>query len=427
MLSCWTLNFWIAYLFLRRGLRIGPAGAAAGSYLFAFASPRMANLIHQQLAPQFFLLLALLAICELLRGLDDEPRALRDWGWTALLSGSLALQLAGAVYPLFFFVLGSLAAAAVVLLRTDWRRIALRAVRRHAIPLVGCGLVASTAAAPLVLRYSETAGLVGVRGYALDKLPKLLSWCLMGKTNWLYGWLHDLGSLEWASMSPHHNGIGLAAAVAAAVGLWHCRRRPLVQLVVVGVGFLFLITLRFPGEWSLWGAVREVMPGATALRAVGRVGLMVLFPAAIGLGLLVDRISARRHWMWAVVVLALVATEQIHRPLSFDKRATEKRVAVLAEKVPDDAEAFLLVLTVKGRRYNPHNDAAWVALASGVPTINGRYGNNPRGWPLEELDGTSPALRAEIRRNLQLWIARHELDVERVAWVPGPPRPKRRF
>jgi hypothetical protein len=427
MLGCWTLNFWVAYLLFRRGLRLGPLGAAAGSYLFAFGSPRLANLIHQQLAPQFFLLLALLAACELARGLDDEPRSLRDWGWTALLSGSLVLQLASAIYPLLFFVLGSLAVVVAVLLRSDWRRGALRAMRRYATPLLGCGVLALAVATPLLLRYGETAGLVGMRGYSFAKLPRLLSWWLMGKTSWLYGWLHELPSLEWASMSPHHNGIGVAASVAAAIGLWHHRRRPMVQLVAVGVGFLFLVTLRFPGEWSMWGTVRELLPGASALRAVGRVGLMGLFPAAIGLGLAVDRIRARRHWLWAVVLLAVVATEQIHLPLSFDKRATEKRVAVLAETVPPDAEAFLLVLTVKGRRYSPHNDAAWVALASGVPTINGRYGNNPRGWPLAEVDGTSPKLRAEIRRNLQLWIARHELDGDRVAWVPGPPRPKRRY
>jgi hypothetical protein len=426
MLCCWSLNFWVALYVLVKGFRVSAVGAAAGAYLFAFGGPRLANLIHQQLVPQFFLLMTLLAICELVRGMDRTPRPLRDWWWSAVLAGTLVLQLASAVYPLIFFVLAAAGVAAAITLRAEWRRTASRLARRYALPLIVCGVVAAAVATPLVLRYLETANMVGMRGYSTDNLPRLLSWFLMAKTNWLYGWLHGLPSLDWASMSPHHNGIGLVATVAAALGLWHHRRRPAVQLMVLAICFLFLVTLRMPGDWSLWAAVRELMPGARALRAVGRVGLMAVFPAALGLGLAIDRMRVRRHWVWAVVLFAVVATEQFHLPLSFDKEATEKRVARLAGSVPPDAEAFLLVLTVKGRRYNPHNDAAWVALASGIPTVNGRYGNHPRGWPLREVDGTSPQLRARIRQDLRMWIELHDLDGDRIAWVSAPPGPTRR-
>ena len=61
MLCCWTLNFTAFFFLLVRGFRVSSLAASSGAALFAFGSPRMANIMHQQLVVQFFLVLSLWA------------------------------------------------------------------------------------------------------------------------------------------------------------------------------------------------------------------------------------------------------------------------------------------------------------------------------------------------------------------------------
>jgi hypothetical protein len=424
MLACWSLNFLAWYLLLRRGLRVTPVGASIGAYLFAFASVRLANLVHQQLNPQFLLVVVVMASVELVRDLERDPEPLRDWLWIGCWFGGLVLQLYTAVYPLVYFMLGFAAVLVVTVVSSNGRRTLHLLLRRHAVALAVCAVVAAGVAAPAIVKYLDTADALGVRQYSVHKLPVVVSWLLMGRYNLLYGSLHDLPAFRGAGLSLHQNGVGLATTLLCILGLWHARRNRMVQLMLVGVAALFLLTLRLPGDVSLWWAVRSVVPGAAALRAVARVGTMGVFPLAIGLAVTADRLAARRHWIWVVALLSVVAVEQIHRPLTFDKRATEERIVEIAALVPTKAETFLLV----SKRQNPilHGDAAWVALATGVPTINGRYGNSPQWWQLRKVRVGNRKQHREVVENLELWISKRGLDAERVAWVEVPTDTRRR-
>jgi hypothetical protein len=68
-----------------------------------------------------------------------------------------------------------------------------------------------------------------------------------------------------------------------------------------------------------------------------------------------------------------------------------------------------------------HDDASWVALASGVPTINGRSGNVPRGWTLGR-----PAFRdedgaRELRAKVAAWARRNRLATDSIALIEVDP------
>jgi hypothetical protein len=420
MLSCWTVNFLACYVLLRRGLGVSAFAGGVAAGLFAFGSPRMANVMHQQLVPQFFVVLSILAAIEIVRSADRPDRSLRDWLWSAALVVGLLLQFATALYPLVFGVLAAAAALLAAVLIPSSRSTLVRLLRRNALPLTVCGVLAAAAAAPLLLRYLETAEIVGMRRYSVYKLPQLVSWLLMGSFNLAYGWLHDQPWLRDAGWSLHHNGVGLLTTVLCAIGLWQERRNRAVQLIVLGVAALFVLTLRLPGDLSLWRLVHEYLPGAASLRAVARVGMMAAYPAAVGLAVFMDRAAARRVWL-AVGLALLVLAEQIHTPVTFDKREAEMRVETIAAQVPADAEAFLLMSETRQRRYNPHDDAAWVALATGVPTINGRYGSRPRGWSFGRVEATDPDTTDSIRRSLGFWVTAHGLDPAHVPLLTVPP------
>jgi hypothetical protein len=426
MLACFSLNFFAAYILMRRGLGCSRLAGAAGAYLFAYAGPRLVNVVHQQLNPQFFLAFALIAGWLLIRELDGAPTPARIAALTAMLCGGLLLQLATAVYPLVFFTIGASAALGLALVLRETRRKLAALLRRRWPFLLAGGLCTMALAGPLLLGYWLTASELGLRPYSVDRLPRLLSWLLPGSFNLLYGGLHRLPGLAWAAMPPHQNGLGVVTPLLAVIGLWLGRRQRPVQLVVVATTVLFLVTLRLPGDWSLWRWVRELVPGAAALRAVPRVAIMALYPAALGLTLTAERLARRSPWI-LLPLLAVVALEQVHRPFAFDKSAARARVSRIAASVPAGAEAFLLVGRGQGRDHHIHDDAAWAALSSGVPTVNGRYGKQPRFWRLADLAVDGPEDLERIRDNLEFWCRKRGLDPGRVAWVemeavPGTPQ-----
>jgi len=424
MLICWSLNFFCFYLLLRKGFRTSPVAASVGAFLFAFASPRLANVVHQQLVVQFYLVMALLAAITALRTDTRLRRQDRAGLWIGVFFASLVLQLYTAFYPFFFFLLGLVAALIVATITRDGRSTLRRFARQHAGLLTVSALATLAAAFPLLIRYYSTAEEVGLRPYNLERLPHILSWFLMGGSNWLYGWIHAIPSMAWAQLSRHHNGVGVVTTILALLGLWHVRRNRVVQLIMVALAVLFLLTLRMPGDWSLWELVRSTVPGAAAIRAVSRVAMVLLFPAAIGLAIFFDRMVERRRFLIAGVLFALVVAEQIHRPLTFDKELAERRVAAIAEEVPPNADAFLLVNTGHRADQYVHDDAAWASIASGVPTINGRYGNRPRGWRLRRVLAKDQRSRDRIKRELGSWIRRQNLEQNRLAWIEFPARPR---
>lgn len=424
MLSCWSLNFFAFYLLLRRGLGISAPGASAGAYLFAFGSARMANVVHQQVVAQFFLVLVLIAVIELVR-LTEKPRdSVRSWLWVGLLYAALLAQLATAVYPLVFLELCMGIALVVVLMSPQGRVTLWAAVKRHWLPLAVGGAIAVAAATPVVLRYWSAAGELGVRPYMPEKLPRLLSWMLMGPFNLVYGWLHDLPALAWADKPDHNYGVGAVTLLLCGVGLWRGRHRPVVRLLVAVVAVLFVVTLRLPGGDSLWGTVRDWVPGATALRAMARVAMVGLYAAAVGLAFTFDWLARRRRWRLLAVLAAVVVLEQVQLPRTWDKTAARLRVAEIAAAVPDGSECFIVMTTSGPVDPYVQEDAEWAALERGIPTINGRLGLSPRRWRLARVHVGQPKLRRKVEARLDAWILLHALDRDRVARVEISPRPK---
>ena len=424
MLSIWSLNFVAAYLLLRRGLRASAIGAAAGAYLFSFGSSIMVNIVHQQLAPRFFLLVSLAGLVAIFRPPGPSDSKARHWWASAAFWGGLVAQLHTAVYPLVFLLLAGAGAAILVVSAGGLRRPALAALRRDATALVVTGFAAAVLSAPAALRYASTAEEVGLRSADRISYPRILSWFLTGRNNRIYGGLQTALDLGFDAKVSRNNGLGVITLATAAGGLWLGRRRWDVQLVVAGFAGLVILTLVLPGGWSPWLLVRRLLPPTAALRAVVRVGLMTLFPAALGLAIVADRLAGARRWGIVALLSLFVVAEQSHRTPTYDKAANSQRIESTARRVPSEATAFLLVAAGTPWHGHMHDDAAWVALATGVPTINGRSGNAPRGWTLGR-----PAFRdedgaRELRAKVAAWARRNRLRTDSIALIEVDPTPR---
>ena len=104
-----ALNFLAAFVFLRRGLAAGFAGATAGAWLMAFGSPRTQQLIHAQLVPVFFVLIALYC----LHRLFIEPAT--GGRFVAVFFAAVAVQLYTSFYVGWFLIFGLCLAVAMAL------------------------------------------------------------------------------------------------------------------------------------------------------------------------------------------------------------------------------------------------------------------------------------------------------------------------
>jgi hypothetical protein len=424
MLVCWSLNYLLFYLLLRRSLGTTILASSVGAWFFAFASPRMAAIMHQQLVIQFFMVLVLAAVVEIAGSKSRNASATHTRASIALFFAACVLQLNTAVYPLLYFGTGLVAATAIAVLSRSGRSTIVDVARSYPATIAACAAGAMLAAAPTILHYRDAAAAFGSRPLPPHHLPKLASWLLMGDHSLVWGWLHDLPYFEWANRSLHHNGIGISAMVVCSIGLWQGRDRRIVRLMVAAVAVLFLITLRLPGDWSFWEPLRHIIPGGTSARAIARVGMVLLYPASFGVALAIDSALSRKTLGVALALIAPVVVEQIHRPMAYDKAMARARVTEIANIIPQDIDAFLLTTTDGPQDRFVHEDAMWVSFSAGVPTVNGRYGKKPgKCWQLRDVHYGNRRKKAKIRANLDQWIECQDLNPERIAWVSVRARP----
>lgn len=426
MLTVAALNFAAAYLLLRRPLACSPQASSFGAFLFAFGAPRLAQLNHQHLLPHFFTVGALYA---LLRAFERhrEGRPREASAWLLALAAALTAQLYACYYYGWFlgFALGVAAIWALAskplrgpfvgLLKAQWKALAV------------AGILSAAALAPMAAHYLGAARAVGLRQYveAEGMIPRLQSWFDLGPDNWLYGWTARLYMFRTLPMEWEQRlGIGLLTTGLAGYALWRERRRPAVRLMLLTAGTILLLATMYRGGWTPWWLVFHGVPGARAIRAVSRIGMLLLIPAAVGLALFLDRARPGARRTVAVALGLVCLAEQGQSLLSYDKEEKRADVEAVARAIAPSCKAFFYspVGTPRGPE-ETQLDGMWAQLSTGVPTVNGYSSNFPKGWdPLFEHAVRSDADRARISAALDAWRTSRGVDPESVCWVQLPAR-----
>ncbi len=203
-------------------------------------------------------------------------------------------------------------------------------------------------------------------------------------------------------------------AISLAVGASRRYRPPAWVLLKVMVTALAVLLI-FHRQDSLWLGYSSLIPGAVAIRAVGRVVLILLVPAAVGLAFLVEFLEQRR-WVIAswIVVLACLAEQGVTNP-TFDAAANRASIESLASRIdrrrltfyyhPDDGQPF----------YLHHLDAMWASVTAGVPTVNGYSGHTPRSWHGFFKADFDPLV--DIQEIMAFWEETYALTPDQVQWI----------
>ncbi|MHC5211260.1 MAG: hypothetical protein ACYTG2_11125 [Planctomycetota bacterium] len=239
----------------------------------------------------------------------------------------------------------------------------------------------------------------------------------MGPRNLLYGGLSELDAFRKLHPNNQSNGLGLVTTAVCLAGLWLARGTPGVRMLVLATGTVMLAATMF-GDFSAWRWVHAHVPGGSALRSIGRVGMIVLPLAVLGAAVGLDRCLGRWRGVAATALVLLIAAEQLHSVPLADKYVLRAYIDDVTARVDPDCEAFFMVCTEPTPSARTNDEAMWVALQAGKPTVNGHSGNNPPGWAMTWLllRGT-PESRTELRERLWLWCAQHGLDASRIQWI----------
>ncbi len=222
-------------------------------------------------------------------------------------------------------------------------------------------------------------------------------------------------------------------ALGAPLAVLAARRTPvrppsrsLLHIALVGLAIELLFN--YSGGGSAWGFFFLHVPGASSMIFVYRVGLILLIPAAIGLGYAIDALLSSGRTALALGLGLVCLIEQGGTTAAFDKFANREAIASLSRRIDVRAEAFYYTPEDAPPSVGPNLDAMWAGLARGRPTINGYSGHTPRGWRrLDEPDVFEPADLRSLAIALERWKATYGRSVAGVQWIGGPEDRPARF
>jgi hypothetical protein len=189
----------------------------------------------------------------------------------------------------------------------------------------------------------------------------------------------------------------------------------------ITIGFSFTIALIsfftfrieiLNNTFSLWLFAYILIPGASAIRGVGRFTQFLHLPAGILIAIfLSERIlfSSKmtiKHLFICTILIILIFLE--HQNTGSNSHWTKSSMNNYLEKVsrpPDDCESFFLVNNVNSTDYVYQLDAWSIANRFDIKTINGYSGQFPRNyWSIWEMEEN------KNYTDLSHWINEYNLD-----------------
>jgi hypothetical protein len=292
---------------------------------------------------------------------------------------------------------------------------------------IGAGL-STLAVWPLLSHHLEAAAVVGLRPWSEVEafLVPLKAWLNPSPDGWVYGRLASLPVFARLPFTWEKQlFLGLVTSTLCAWGARHGRPQDPARLTLLTGGVLALLATSWPGGFSLWRVVYELVPGAPAMRAASRIGLLLLLPLAILLAGALRRLEETGRSRLALALAALVMLEQGQNlPACFDKAAERREIERIAASIPPGCRAFYYSPVPAGPvPWKAQVDAMWASMASGIPTVNGYSSNLPPGWaPLLDNALGAGESGSRLEADLRHWAARSGIPRESICWVRVPSR-----
>jgi hypothetical protein len=393
-----SLNYFCCFYALSK-LGFRPLAASLGAFVYAFSLPALNQEAHAQLNNRYAVTLAALFLYQYLNTKDVVDAA---WAlfWTAL-------QFLCSVYIGVFFVylaIGMLIAHLVVPSIPQQGRYNARSGQSNAyrISVMILAVLTGTLAALLLWKYYQVSRYYEFATRAVQgeyMLPRPISYLLADR-----GELSKWVGLKFGSEIPsayrheHQMFIGVGAFCLLLLGtIFACIRGQadrLARMMLVALLVLVAGTLNIGGS-SLYEFIYGA-PGVSSLRAVSRIILVLLFPAAVLVAVAVDGLialvrktsfllsNAVTVVIWILLISVVCVESMYYQPYHYPRSAWLERQERLASLLPADLSqnAVLYLTHAKTDPWNAVSeiDAMIYSQDRKLKTLNGYSGNEPPGF-----------------------------------------------
>jgi hypothetical protein len=383
------LNFACCYYSLRQ-MGLGPRGSAVAAFIFAFSLNVSAQHGHAQLSYRFATPLSVLAFHRLLK--NHAPKQL------VLAILWVTLQLYCSIYLGYFLTLLLTAYAIMYTLTTPgvgefrphqaiflsireaWRDRQIMIFAAIAFCLVALGFLFYP-----YMQYSSYYHLGRDYAEIRKMLPRPEAYLLAD------------GSIIWGNLSAHFTSIpmrwehqmffGASAYILAIFGISNCWNR--ATKAALGAVLILVALTMDVHDHSLYTLIYN-FPLVNAVRAVARIGLILIFPVALLAGLGFDWLasSANSRLLKSISATAFIlfmlfeyaAFRTVSVPLKqLDQRLT-KLVSQLPAQLPSDAIVYAPPSNDGGYPFDNELDGMRLVAAINRPTLNGYSGYVPRSF-----------------------------------------------
>lgn len=394
-IGCNALNFVGAYFALRL-LQRTVYSASLGAWVYAFGLPLFLASCHAQLMPRFAVPLIIAFWI-----LFIKEKKLMYW-YSVL--GLLVWQFYCGIYLGYFVIYCLIGLTVSALFFENGIRIGMHVrqlnVLQNGLKLLSSLIIALVCLAPLFYPY--------LKHRERRDFPNLSETISMLPT----GWSHlfpPVNTLIWEPLRerlipffqdmPQHEHFIFVGAVTllSAFMAWFWRRQmPYGQLVLPALILLVLLVFKIgPYPIYIWWA--KYVPGAMAIRAVARFGLVLLFLVVIGASGVWDvwlQNQSNRFLKYLIMALLpiflILDNWQNERPFAAVKTTAQKRVYVAKEAILKhwDSQKYKAVLLVDSSfssktldvDFSVHLDGMLACQELGIPTINAYTASYPDSY-----------------------------------------------
>jgi hypothetical protein len=423
------IGFAGTFILCKKKVHLGFWVSVGFAAIFAWSNSLYIKAGHPQLYSVYWAPWLIIASLAAVRAIHRRNRILLGFG--------TGLFMALLTYSTFYIGWFSLLAAGVsaifvgsVRTLTIGAKATLLETRSFALPIVGAVAGLAVGLIPFAATYLPVLDEQGGRSYDSAMLYALRPGDLInvGRSNWLWG--PALG--EIFSDSPRLTDVErslaltpmLLGAMMVATIMLVVRRRRMKSLggdaalgLVLATWALMLLPVKF-GFGSLWAIPWHTVPGAVAIRAIGRLQIVTLFVGCLSLALAAKVLRSPRaqvpqaagiglRRLVPLALMSLLLGEQLNRDRnSIVDRSEELQLFAAVPSPPPSCVAFFIVgeATLQAPFFQSNIDAMIIAQRLDIPTINGYSGQFPPGW---WLDPSSADYIATVRA----WVAARGIDV----------------
>ncbi|BAY31819.1 hypothetical protein NIES2107_37050 [Nostoc carneum NIES-2107] len=394
-----------SFAFLMQTYKVNHFLSALGAFLFAFSMPRINQIGHQQLLPQFFTPLAFLVGWEFfLRPTRKKIVLFLLLTYLQVLAGIYLGWFLLFTLPIFFTIAYKLSPASVrsniiLYFRSDFKAVIT-------ITLVWSAIMLGT-----LLPYFEAKSVLGEKPYSeVDTmLPRISSWFAVSSGSiWapLLSWVSKSLPME----AEHRMFAGIitllligvsAYAIFKLQNILSIERALLVKVCFFVFIILLILSLRLPFGLSLWKIIYEIVPGASAIRAVTRICLIAYFYLLIAGILCLDSLLKSRliikHRILKFVIISIIfligISEQfIFNLPSYAKEPLLKETTEISSLMKQGCNVAYLSLNQQKPYFIDQLTAMWAGIGENIPVVNGyssapppKYGDPGKSFSISQV------------------------------------------